>query len=46
MVRFDIAQLDDNFKKYDSILIRTENQKSQVDVYQIEGNEQIVDLST
>ena len=46
MIRFDIRKLDDNLKKYDSILLRLENTKSQVDIYQIERNEQIVDLST
>jgi len=43
MVRFNIK----NFDQYDSILIRLENQKSQVDIYQIENNnEQIIELST
>ena len=46
MIRFDITKLDENIKQYDSILIRLENQKSQVDIYQIENDEQIVDLST
>jgi len=46
MIRFDIRKLDDNLRKYDSILLRLENQKSQVDIYQTEGNEQIVELST
>jgi hypothetical protein len=42
MIRFDIEK----FNEYDSIIIRLENQKSQVDIYQIENNEQIVELST
>ncbi|CAF0933696.1 unnamed protein product [Rotaria sordida] len=46
MIQFDVKNLDDNLKQYDSILIRLENQKAQVDIYQIENNEQIVELST
>ncbi|CAF0811000.1 unnamed protein product [Rotaria sp. Silwood1] len=46
MIRFDIKKLDNSLKQYDSIVIRLENQKSQVDIYQIENNEQIVELST
>lgn len=46
MIRFDIEKSDDNLKQYDSILIQTENKKSQADIYQIKNNEQIVDLST
>jgi hypothetical protein len=42
MVRFDVENLDE----YDSILIQLENKKSQVDIYQIKNNEQIVQLST
>jgi hypothetical protein len=42
MIRFDITKLNE----YDSIILRFENQKSQVDIYQIENNEQIVELST
>jgi hypothetical protein len=43
MIQFDVKNLVD---KYDAILIRLENQKSQVDIYQIENNEQTVELST
>ncbi|CAF4044047.1 unnamed protein product [Rotaria sp. Silwood2] len=46
MIQFDIKKIDDNLKQYDSILIQFENKKSQVDVYQIENNEQIVEIST
>ena len=35
-----------NLETYEAILIQLENAKSQVDVYQIENNEQIVELST
>jgi hypothetical protein len=42
MIRFDIKKFDE----YNSILIRLENSKSQVEIYQIETNEQIVELST
>jgi hypothetical protein len=42
MIRFDVENLDE----YDSILIQLENKKSQVDIYQIKNNEQIVQLST
>ncbi|CAM2698748.1 unnamed protein product [Rotaria socialis] len=45
MIRFDIKQLDDSLKQYDSILIRLENKKSQIDIYQIENDEQVVELS-
>ncbi len=43
MIRFDIKQLDD---KYDSIILQLENPKSQIDIYQIKNDEQIVELST
>ncbi len=46
MIQFDIKNLDDNIKQYDSILLRLENPKSQVDIYQIENTEQIVEFST
>lgn len=42
MIQFDIKELN----KYDSIIIRIENQKSQVDIYQIENNEQVIELPT
>jgi len=42
MIRFDIKK----FNEYDSILIQLENSKSQIEIYQIENNEQIVELST
>ena len=36
---------NNNTKPYDSILIHLENRKSQVDIYQIDNDERIVELS-
>ena len=46
MIEFNLAMLNDRYPSYDSILVRTENTKSQVDIYQIQNGEQVVELST
>ena len=42
MIEFELSN---NTKQYDSILIHLENRKSQVDIYQIDNDEHIVELS-
>ena len=42
MIEFNLAMLNDRYPSYDSILVRTENTKSQVDIYQIQTGEQVV----
>jgi hypothetical protein len=47
MIRFDRKQQADRIDKYESILVRMETARAQVDVYQINDvHEQIVHLST